>query len=123
MNSHPKHLLSRSYRRELVSTCNDLLVKAARDLAEFTKHGLNANFIVSLAHKCEHLEKMIEQPRPLFNRNELTQTEMEIRDAILRICELGRKIWNNDPQKYKDYTVSRLQLIEVESGAGAISAA
>ena len=123
MNSHPKHLLSRSYRHELVTLCNDLLVKAARDLAEFTKHGLNADFIVSLAHKCEHLETMLKQPAPLFAGAELMQTEREIRDAIVRICETGRQIWNNNPHKYREYAISRSQLIEFQPGPGSIHAA
>ena len=123
MNSHPKHLLSRSHRHELVTLCNDLLVKAARDLAEFTKHGLNADFIVSLAHKCESLENMLRQPMPLFSGTELTQTEKEIRDAVIRICDTGRAIWNNNPRKYRDYTVTHMQLISFQPGPGSIHAA
>lgn len=123
MNAHPKHLLSRPYRQELINMCNDLLIKAARDLAEFTKHGLNAHFIVSLAHKCEHLENMLKHPKTLFNRAELTQTETEIQAAILRICETGRKIWNNNPKKYRDYVLVPVQHIDIEPGSGSIHVA
>lgn len=113
MNSTSKHLLFLPRRRALIKTCNEILVKAARDLAEFTKHGLNANFIVSLAHKCEHLEDLIKQP---LNKVELNRIEQEIREALLKICETGKQIWNHDPIKCREYVMNPATLALVQPG-------
>ena len=106
MKSSSKPLLFRTKGRELVRLCNEKMVCAARDLAEFTKNGINASFIVALAHKCEHFESSLNQPFRSYNQPDPGQsTEQEIRDAILRICEMGKRIWSNDPMKYKDYII------------------
>ncbi|MEM9987840.1 MAG: hypothetical protein AAF804_22340, partial [Bacteroidota bacterium] len=75
-------------RRELIGICNEKLVCAARDLAEFTKNGINASYIVALAHKCEDLEEAIDQPQS----SQSNHVEDEITLAIHQICEMGRKI-------------------------------
>lgn len=100
MDSNVKPLHSRLGRHELIRLCNEKMVCAARDLAEFTKNGINASFIVALAHKCEHYEV------ELTEQQEAGQIENEIRDALQRICDLGRRIWSNDPMKYNDYVIS-----------------
>ena len=90
---------------DLVRLCNEKMVCAARDLAEFTKNGINASFIVALAHKCEHLENTIRQPFPLYNPKETKRTQQEIQEALAEICETGKRIWTNNPDKYKDYLI------------------
>lgn len=104
-NNGEKQQLSRFNGRELVRLCNDKLICAARDLAEFTKNGINASFIVALAHKCEHLEDSLNPASPQPNQSQPLATESEIKDAVDRICELGRRIWSNDPNKYSDYVI------------------
>ena len=109
MDSNVKPLLSRIGRHELIRLCNEKMVCAARDLAEFTKNGINASFIVALAHKCEHYEVELEQqPVPIAEQRESSQAEIEIKEAIQRICDLGKRIWSNDPMKYNDYVISSL---------------
>ena len=61
MKSNRKLLRPRVNRSDLVKLCNEKMICAARDLAEFTKNGLNASFIVALAHKCEHFESLVSQ--------------------------------------------------------------
>ena len=123
MNTKTKHLLFLPRRRALVQTCNEILVKAARDLAEFTKHGLNANFIVSLAHKCEQLEALIKQPIPRFNKAELHRMEQEIWEAMVEICETGKRIWNHEPSKYRDYVLKLAKPGPARPGPGSFHAA
>ncbi len=105
MESKAISFLSRLRGHELVQFCNEKLVCAARDLAEFTKRGIDANFIVSLAHKCDDLEETIQaayQGRPAGTT--LSQ-EREIQHAMKQICETGRQIWQVNSSRYKDYVI------------------
>ena len=107
MKPHVKPLLTRMSRHELVRLCNDKMFCAARDLAKFTKNGINASFIVALAHKCENLEESLNQPfsgQP--DTPEANNAETEIKDAVRRICDLGQRIWSNNPAKYRDYVLA-----------------
>ncbi|MEZ4776983.1 MAG: hypothetical protein R3D00_27660 [Bacteroidia bacterium] len=106
MKTSVKPLLSKLNRKELIRVCNEKMVCAARDLAEFTKNGINASFIVALAHKCEHLEESMDQSFTVYNQPESQSTEREIKEAISMICEMGKHIWSNDPSKYNDYILS-----------------
>jgi len=90
--------------QELIRICNEKMICAARDLAEFTKNGINASYIVALAHKCENLEGSMDQGP--FEEHAYTETEREIEQAVQQICELGQKIWSHDPTKLSDYTIS-----------------
>ena len=104
MKSQMKSRLKKLNRQELISLCNEKLICAARDLAEFTKNGINASFIVALAHKCEHFEQ--NQKTPASKQAESDRgIEKEIMDAVSRICELGRKIWSQNPERYNDYLI------------------
>jgi hypothetical protein len=110
MKSQTKSRLLQLSRKELVRLCNEKLVCAARDLAEFTKNGINASFIVALAHKCEHFEYSIDRQHPqgslpLYNKRETKRTEKEIREGLSRICEVGDRIWSKNPSKKKDYVI------------------
>ena len=103
---YPKNnLISQLSPRDLVLLCNEKIVCAARDLAEFTKHGVTANFIVSLAHKCEEFENQLSQGDS--DERLSSPLERELREALNRICNLGRKIWASTPQKYNNYVIYR----------------
>jgi len=104
-------------RKELITLCNDKLVCAARDLAEFTKNGINANFIVALAHKCELYESSLDQNSPYQYSTDSKKIEEEIKDSIGAICELGRRIWSDNPSKYNDYLVIEPSRTLPEPGA------
>ena len=109
MKPQVKPLLPKLNRKQLVQLCNEKMVCAARDLAEFTKNGINASFIVALAHKCENLEDSLNQHqsfRDQGNPTEVINAEREIKDAVRRICDLGRRIWSNNPDKYNDYIIT-----------------
>ena len=90
--------------QELIRICNEKMICAARDLAEFTKNGINASYIVALAHKCENLEGSMNKTQA--EEHALTETEREIEQAVQHICEMGQKIWSHDPTKFSDYTIS-----------------
>lgn len=105
MNSHVRLLLSRFERQELLRVCNEKMVFAARDLAEFTKKGINADYIVQLAYKCEDFEKLLSTHAKVKAIAKLKQMETEIRDALARICETASEIWASDPAKFKDYEI------------------
>ncbi|MEM6634002.1 MAG: hypothetical protein AAF694_30280 [Bacteroidota bacterium] len=99
------NLISQLSPRDLVLLCNEKIICAARDLAEFTKHGITANFIVNLAHKCEEFENQLTE-----QENEETlpsHLDTELREALNRICNLGKKIWATSPQKYNNYVIYR----------------
>jgi predicted metalloprotease with PDZ domain len=92
--------------RDLIRICKDKLTCAARDLAEFTQNGINASYIVALAHKCENFEDSLGQPHQAQSHAPSSETETEIQQAVQQICEMGRRIWENDPAKYGDYVIS-----------------
>ena len=93
-------------QRELIQIWNEKLVCAARDLAEFTKNGITASYIVALAHKCEYYEGAIEEAPIDPQGNNARETEQEISDAVEKICQMGRRIWPIDSSKYNDYVIS-----------------
>lgn len=99
-----KSLLLHLEPAELVRLCNDKMICAARDLAEFTQHGLNAHFIVSLAYTCEAFEKMLERSHPLQG-SEFYRLRNEILEKLSQLCETGKKIWSNYPTKYRNYVI------------------
>ena len=94
--------VSQLSRKELATLCNEKMICAARDLAEFTSHGLNANYIVSLALKCEQFEKQLGKPHASSN-NDLFNLETELRNAVVEIMNAGKRIWRNHPSKIQDY--------------------
>jgi hypothetical protein len=106
MEPNAKPRASRWSSRELIHVCKEKLTCAARDLAEFTQNGINASYIVALAHKCEHLEDSLDQPRQASEHQVSQQAELEIQEAVHQICAMGRKIWVNHPTKYEDYVIS-----------------
>ena len=79
---------------------NEILVNAARDLAEFTKHGINARFISSLALKCEEFDKGIKKPDSSIRFQHLKE---EILIGMSKICQTGQVIWRNNPRKKANY--------------------
>jgi len=87
--------------RELTTLCNDKMVSAARDLAEFTKVGIHAQDIVSLAVKCEQLEQQLGKPHAIST--ELLSLASEIRSALIHICRAGLRIWQQSPKRRDDY--------------------
>lgn len=106
MNLHAKSPSVKSSRHDLVNFCKNTLVCAARDLAEFTRNGINAGFIVALAYKCDSLEATLDHvpmSGPASNNEEV---EKEVREAVNQICETGRKIFDKEPTKYRDYVIS-----------------
>jgi hypothetical protein len=94
--------LSAVSRRELVRLCNDKMVCAARDLAEFTKKGVYASFLVALAHKCEALEQSLDQPQ---RQEENPEIEQDVCSGLMTICDTGRQIWHGNPNRYNDYVL------------------
>ena len=104
MKSQVKPLRSLS-RQELVAMCNEVMVCAARDLAEFTKKGLFASEIVSLALKCEEFEQVSSLPGTPVPTAQSHSLENEIRKGLLKICEIGRSIWQRQSPKYQDYLI------------------
>lgn len=117
MKSQIKRKLFGLTRKELIKLCNEKLVCAARDLAEFTKNGINANFIVALAHKCELYESTLEQGSPFQHSSDSKKIEQEIQDSIGTICELGKKIWSDNPSKYQDYNLALITQTQAQPGS------
>ena len=105
MEQNKNNLISQLSPKDLVLLCNEKIVCAARDLAEFTKHGITANFIVSLAHKCEEFENQLSQAES--DKSLSITLERELREALNHICHLGKKIWASTPQKYNNYVIYR----------------
>jgi len=95
-------------RHDLVNFCKSTLVCAARDLAEFTRNGINAGFIVALAYKCDSLEATLSDAQPVEKADSPEDVEQEVREAVNQICETGRKIFTQESPKYRDYVISGL---------------
>lgn len=108
MKPKVKPLVSRLNSYQLCFLCNEKMIAAARDLAEFTKHGINANFIVTLAHKCEKFEKMLNKSLTRQDRHEMQSLEKEILLGLSKICEIGKRIWQHVPRKLSLYHVPEL---------------
>ncbi|MEO0898504.1 MAG: hypothetical protein AAFY71_18975 [Bacteroidota bacterium] len=106
MELQAKSPQSRLSGHDLVSFCKEKLTCAARDLAEFTKNGINAGFIVALAYKCDNLEEHLETPGQPNTILEAQDVEIEVRIAVEKICDTGRKIFNERSRKYQDYVIS-----------------
>lgn len=104
MSSHSIQPSFRERGKEFIRLCNEKITWAARDLAEFTKNGIHAGFIVSLAHKCEDLEKSLQDEEGL--RRKLTQDSeaaSEVWQSVWELCAKGRDIFQHNPSKYNDY--------------------
>lgn len=115
MNSHVRLSLLQLEQQELLRVCNEKMVFAARDLAEFTRKGINADYIVQLAYKCEDFEKLLSSTDKVKSLTKLKQMEEEIRDALARICETASDIWAGDPAKHKDYEIVDVSLSQPPS--------
>lgn len=70
---------------------NEILHIAARDLAEFTKRGIYASFIVDLANKCEEYEASFQDGDNPYISMKL---EVEIEKGMRKILEIGQDFWN-----------------------------
>ncbi|WNJ16331.1 hypothetical protein [Pontibacter sp. G13] len=110
MKSHEKPLFSRMSARELIFLCNEKMTCAARDLAEFTKNGINASFIVALAHKCEEFEDQLED-HPKMQETQHLEMVAEIEAGIQQICDTGKIIWSQNPSRLQDYVITSTQPI------------
>ena len=106
MESQVKPLIAKLSSQQLLGICNEKMISAARDLAEFTKHGIHADFIVALAYKCENLEKILGEPFSGQNPKEIRDLEEDIIQGLTKICETAKKIWKHVPQKYQPYMLS-----------------
>ncbi len=103
MKPQVKPLVSTISPYQLCKVCNEKMIAAAKDLAEFTKHGINANFIVALAHKCEEFEKMLSRSLSRQDPRELKHLEIELISGLSKICEIGKRIWKHVPRKQSMY--------------------
>ena len=107
MDYQIKPLLSKLSGQTLIELCNEKMVCAARDLAEFTKRRLNANYIVALALKCEEFEKRLGPGPAPQNGSDILDLENDIRNALVDICETGKSIWPPHSKKFQDYLLPR----------------
>ena len=105
MNSQVKPLRLKLSRQELVNLCKDVMVSAAQDLAYFTQEGIYANKIVALALKCEEFEKLLQNSAQPSQASQFKRLEKEIRMSLVEICDMGKRIWANNPEKFKDYVL------------------
>ncbi len=110
-----RNFFSRLNHREFLQLCNEKLTCAARDLAEFTKNGITAGYIVALAHKCEDLESSLAHSQQRDTNRESDFAEQEIQEAIDRICTLGRTIFSSEPSKYQDYLMPQALVVSDDS--------
>ena len=101
-----KSLLNRFNPQELIRLCNEKMVCAARDLAEFTNNGINASFIVALAHKCENYEETVGGHPTIESSTNIPASKDEILEGVDMICRVGQQIWSQNPTKYNDYVIN-----------------
>lgn len=94
----------RSGRFKLLKMCLDKTTFAARDLAEFTKYGLNATYIVTVASQCDEFEKLLDDPSTHTPR--IIELEHSLRDSLYEIAATGQRIWKQHAAKYRDYLIS-----------------
>lgn len=87
----------------MTSICKDKLVQATRDLAKFTEHSINAQFISNLFQRCEALENQLQSHQGIPRHYQL---EQEVLEGLYKICEIGRRIWQKQPEKRKHYELN-----------------
>lgn len=90
---------------QFAKTCHLVLVDAARDLAVLTRMGIQAQEIVSLAHKCEDLEKLLVPSSPKerkcpVHRLKIKKLSRELRQGIIKICYTALK--STEPSLRRD---------------------
>jgi hypothetical protein len=107
MKTRSKGLRRKFSALELIKLCNEKMIMAARDLAEFTKHGLYANFIVSLAQKCEEYEKAVSSSHSADKKKDPALVELEnfLIQGLIQICEMGMAIWSENPERSRQYVL------------------
>ncbi|MEM6767588.1 MAG: hypothetical protein AAF824_17365 [Bacteroidota bacterium] len=121
MESQVKPLIAKLSSQQLLSICNEKMISAARDLAEFTKHGIHADFIVALAYKCENLEKILGESFSNQDPKKIRDLEQEIIHGLTKICETAKKIWKHVPHKYKPYSLSAQSLYPRNNNAANVA--
>lgn len=80
------------------------MVHAARDLATFRQHGIQAHHISRLAHKCEQYQELLDQPQALGERMRL---EKQLRTGLEEIRTTAGRIWGYQSPKYRTYNWNR----------------
>ena len=100
-----KSMFSKDPIPELIILCNDTVISAARDLAVFTRNGINAQFIVSLAGKCRELEKINDPKTPPHSSGKQTRLVAEIRTKLIELSNAAYKIWKDQPAMYNNYVL------------------
>ncbi|MEZ4686564.1 MAG: hypothetical protein R3B47_10995 [Bacteroidia bacterium] len=88
---------------QLVAICKEKLVQATRDLAYFTEQSINANYVSNLFQRCEALELQLQSHQGIPRHYKL---EQEVLEGLYKICEVGRRIWAQTPEKRRLYELS-----------------
>lgn len=92
---------------QLIAVCKEKLIQATRDLAYFTEHSINAQYVSNLFQRCEALELQLQSHQGIPRHYQL---EQEVHEGLYKICEIGRRIWAKEPDKRRlyDLTASRI---------------
>lgn len=93
-----------------LTSCEQLLIRAARDLASLRKYDIKANLIVSLSLSCEKLQRLNRLPK--LEKEDYLHIGELCRDLLLgleNICHRAKQIDENQIKK-REYDLFRLKL-------------
>ena len=100
MNSKIAKELYLSFKYQFVRNCEEILVRAARDLAQLNRNGISASFISGLALKCEEYQELLGQPQ---SYQHLSLLETQLRQGMEELRLTAARIWGLHSYKYKGY--------------------
>jgi hypothetical protein len=100
MNSKIAKNLYLSIKYQFVRNCEEILVRAARDLAQLNRHGISATFISGLALKCEEYQELLGQPQ---SYQQLSLLETQLRQGLEELRLAAARIWGFHSEKYRGY--------------------
>lgn len=83
-----------------ISSCEEILIAAARDLAVLTRYDIKANFIVKLSKACESLQKICTTAHHDQNKHKIIrETCRHLLMGIGNICHRAQQIQDHALRK------------------------
>lgn len=93
-----------------ISSCEEMLITAARDLAVLTKYDIDAHFIVNLSQKCEALQTVCTSSISGIKKQEkIRELSRHLLIGIGNICYRVKQI-QDKPIRYETYDKFSLKL-------------
>lgn len=95
---------------KFISSCEEILITAARDLAVLTNYDIKANFIVNLSQECERLQKICTAPYKESKKQKIIREACrQLLIGIGNICHRAKQI-QDKPLRHDVYDKFSLKM-------------